>query len=169
MSKGSLRYRSSEDMPPGMRRIVEAQSLTARRSGAPSPMQHLAIAEAAKVGPLVHKKHHVKHEVGVMNKTEARYAQYLDTRVAAGEVVSWKFESVKIRLAKRTWLTIDFFVWMPNGSVELHEVKGRKGNRYYATEDSKLKVKFAAEEYPLWIVWIVWPAKIGGWDQERIG
>lgn len=169
MSKGSLRYRSAVEMPEGMRKLLEMQSLTDRCSGAPTPLQPLTIAEGVKAGPFVHKTRHVKHESGVMNKTEARYAQHLEALRAGGDVRAWKFESVKLRLAKRTWLTIDFIVWMLDGRVELHEVKGRKGNRYYATEDSKLKVKVAAEEYPLWTIRIVWPAKGGGWDQEVFG
>lgn len=172
MSKGSLRFRSTAEMPDGMRKLVEAQSATAARIGAPTPMRRLSIAEAIDPAPRAEqfqRARHVKHTTGEMNKTEARYAQHLDALVAAGAVVAWKFESVKIRLAKRTWLTIDFFVWLPDGRIELHEVKGRKGARYFATEDSKLKVKVAAEEYPLWTVRIVWPAKGGGWDQEKIG
>lgn len=169
MSKGSLRFRSTADMPDSMRKLVEAQSAVDARSGAPAPVRQLPIAEAVRAGQSIQKSRHVKHELGVMNKTEARYAQHLDALIAGGDVAAWKFEAVKIRLAKRTWLTIDFFVWTPDGRIELHEVKGRKGDRYYATEDSKLKVKFAAEEYPQWTVRIVWPAKGGGWQQEKIG
>lgn len=169
MSKGSLRYQSPEDMPIGMRRLVEAQSATAKHSGAPTPMQQLSKAEAVKGGPFVQKTRHVKHETGVMNKTEARYAQFLDARKADGSVTWWGFEVVKLRLAKRTWLTVDFLVQVADGSFELHEVKGRKGNRYFATEDGKLKAKFAAEQFPFWPFRIVWPAKAGGWDQELQG
>lgn len=174
MSKGALRYPSPESMPEGMRKLYEAAHSPPRQSVSRlSPLKRHQIVSpdpvALKWGQPVKKLRHVKHESGVMNKTEARYAQHLDALIVAGDVAAWKFESVKIRLAKRTWLTIDFFVWMPDGAVELHEVKGRKGKRYFATEDSKLKVKVAAEEYPRWTVRIVWPAKGGGWDQELIG
>lgn len=155
--KGSLRYSSIEAMPPGMRALAEAKT-----KAAASP----ADAPGWVPGKLGARARHAQHTPGEMNKTEARYAQQLDALKAAGEVLWWGFEVVKLRLAKRAWLTVDFLVQMADGSFELHEVKGRKGNRYFATEDGKLKAKFAAVTYPFWPFRIVWPAKGGGWDQE---
>lgn len=151
-SKRALRYSSAADMPPAMRALLERQSVPT--------------AATTPAAPAAKKPRHVKHVAEQMNKTEARYAQHLDALKAAGEVVSWYFEAIKIRLAQRTWLTVDFLVRFADGRVELHEVKGRKGERYFATEDGKLKVKLAAELYWFWAVRIVWPAKGGGWDQE---
>ena len=153
-AKGVLRYRSTADMPDGMRQLAEAQQSPAARDGwVPSK-------------PGARAATHVRHVAGEMNKTEARYALYLDALKSAGEVLDWKFESIKLRLASRAWLTVDFVVWLADGTVELHEVKGRKGKRYFATEDGKLKIKFAAKEYSRWVVAIVWPGQGGGWCRE---
>ena len=165
--KRSLRYRSAADMPPAMQRLLQQQ-------GAPTPMAPIPRDRIVAPDPVAmdygRNPIHVKHTSGVMNKTEARYAQHLDAMIATGEVSWWGFELIKLRLAAtRCWFSVDFLVRMKGGSFELHEVKGRKGDRYFATEDGKLKAKFAAEKYPFWPVRIVWPAKGGGWNQERIG
>lgn len=149
-SKRALRYSSAADMPPAMRALLERQA--APPAAAPAAGER--------------RQRHVRHAAEQMNKTEARYAEHLDALKAAGDVVWWAFESIKIRLAQRTWLSIDFMVRFADGRVELHEVKGRKGERYHATEDGKLKVKLAAELYWFWAVRIVWPAQGGGWGQE---
>jgi hypothetical protein len=77
---------------------------------------------------------------GRMNKTEAAYAeQQLAPRKHLGEIVDYKFESVKLRLADLTWYTPDFSVVLPGGATEIHEVKGRW------TDDARVKIKVAAE------------------------
>jgi len=45
-----------------------------------------------------------------MNKTEEAYAAHLALQLAAGEIAWFRFESVKLKLAEKTHLTIDFFV-----------------------------------------------------------
>lgn len=79
---------------------------------------------------------------GQMNKTEAAYAQALEFRRAIGEVVWWKFEGIKLRLAEKTFLTVDFFVMLATGELEAHEVKG------FMEEDANVKLKTAASMYP---------------------
>ncbi len=77
-----------------------------------------------------------------MNKLEARYArEVLDIRQMAGEIVSWKYEAIKLRLAKRTYYTPDFLVFSRNG-FEIHETKG------HWKDDSRVKIKVAAEMFP---------------------
>ena len=75
-----------------------------------------------------------------MNKTEARYArEVLGIRKMAGFVIDWRFEAIKLRLAKRTWYTPDFIVWTPEG-IEIHETKGG-----FIRDDAAVKIKVAAE------------------------
>lgn len=100
-----------------------------------------------------------------MNKGEAAYAGHLDALRAAGSVTAWWFEFVTLRLADDTHYRPDFLVLRPDGALELHEVKGRKGESFYATEDAWLKVKWAAEATPFPIR-VVWPAKGGGWGER---
>lgn len=79
---------------------------------------------------------------GQMNKTEEKYHQYLAMRKAAGEVVWFAFEGMKLRLADRTFYTADFVVMLVTGQLELHEVKG------FWEDDARVKIKVAAEQYP---------------------
>ena len=76
------------------------------------------------------------------SKLEARYAQQLDWRQAAGELTRWWYEALKLRLAARCWYTPDFLVLYPDGRLELHETKG------FLRDDAWVKLKVAAEMYP---------------------
>jgi hypothetical protein len=78
---------------------------------------------------------------GQMNKTEAAYAQVLEMRRLAGEIVAFKFEAVTLRLAVRTRYKPDFLVKLANGDTEIHEVKG------FWKDDARVKIKVAAELY----------------------
>lgn len=87
------------------------------------------------------------------NKTEQAYIVHLKGRKMAGEIKDFWFESVKFRLADRTWFEIDFMVLTMAGEMEMHEVKARWKGKDGATsvhfeEDSKIKLKVAAEIYP---------------------
>ena len=61
---------------------------------------------------------------GHMNKTEQAYAAHLELLKASGDVLWWKFEGLKFRLADKTFLTPDFVVMTRSGLIELHDVKG---------------------------------------------
>jgi hypothetical protein len=80
---------------------------------------------------------------GQLNKTEAEYARHLELLKRAGEILWYRFEGVKLRLADNTFYTADFAVMNANSEMEMHEVKGG-----YITDDSKVKIKVAAEMYP---------------------
>ena len=79
---------------------------------------------------------------GTMNRLEARYAELLDARQAAGEVAEWHFEALTLKLARDTRYTPDFMVVLPDGTVELHEVKG------FMREDAHVKLKVCALAFP---------------------
>lgn len=79
---------------------------------------------------------------GVMNKTETAYRGQLELMQRAGEIVWFKFEGLKFRLADKTFYTPDFAVMKADGQIELHEVKG------YWEDDARAKIKIAAELYP---------------------
>ena len=63
-------------------------------------------------------------KAGQMNKTEAAYAQHLEALKQAGEVLWYKFEGMKFRLANNTTYAPDFAVLKNDNSMEMHEVKG---------------------------------------------
>lgn len=60
-----------------------------------------------------------------MNKLEREYAQELELRKKAGEIVEWRFEEHKVRIGKGAFYLVDFWVMLPYGLIEMHEVKGR--------------------------------------------
>lgn len=83
-----------------------------------------------------------RHVPGTMNKTEKAYAERLDLLQRAGEIRSWKFESVKFKLADKTYYTPDFMV-VTEEQVEFHDTKGS-----FVEDDFMVKVKVVAEMYP---------------------
>lgn len=99
---------------------------------------------------------------GEMNKTEARYAEYLEECKARGEVKWFKFEGLKFRLADNTFYTPDFPVMLANDELECREVKG------YWTDDARVKIKVAADMYPMRFVAVTSLSKKlgGGWKIE---
>lgn len=79
---------------------------------------------------------------GTMNRTEAAYAAHLELLKASGDVLWWKFEGVKLRLAHNTFYTCDFMLLKCDGQVCMDEVKG------FMTDDAAVKIKVAASIYP---------------------
>ncbi len=82
---------------------------------------------------------------GTMNKTEAAYARHLDDQKAAGEVLWWKFEAFKLRIAAGCFLDVDFAVMTADCALQMHDVKG---SLRIITDDAKVKMKVAASLYP---------------------
>jgi hypothetical protein len=102
-----------------------------------------------------------QHKLGRMNKTEAEWASKLDIQIAGGEVLSYLFESIKIRLANKTWYTLDFLVFNANGTIEVHETKGG-----FIRDDAMVKFKVAAEQYPCFTFFLCVKNK-QGWKVTR--
>lgn len=101
---------------------------------------------------------------GELNRTEFSYSCYLDAEKQAGRVADYWFESVKLRIADGAcWYCPDFMVLRPDGTVELHEVKGSP--RIFA-DDAKVKCKACATQYPF-ALFVVYPRRKkdgGGFD-----
>jgi len=100
---------------------------------------------------------------GQMNKTETEYYQYLKTLEQANEIIWFKFEGLKFKLANNTTYTPDFVVMNKDGLIELHEVKG------YWMDDARVKIKVAADMYPFKFMAIKKRTKKqgGGWEIEE--
>ena len=101
--------------------------------------------------------------VGTLNKTEESYRQRLEILKASGDVLWYRFEGMKLRLADNTFYTADFVVMNALGTVECHEVKG------WWTDDARVKIKVAAEMYPFRFLAVKVLAKKygGGWEVEE--
>jgi len=83
-----------------------------------------------------------RHVVNEMNGLEKKYAAYLEIRRLTGEIVAWKFEAMKLKLARATFYNPDFLVVTPEYRIELHETKG------HMEDDAAVKTKVAAEMFP---------------------
>jgi hypothetical protein len=80
---------------------------------------------------------------GKQNKTETAYEEeVLKPQLHAGEILFYRFEAIKLRLADNTFITIDFPVITAAGQLEFREVKGRW------TDDARAKTKIAAAQFP---------------------
>jgi hypothetical protein len=97
---------------------------------------------------------------GRMNQTEKAYAAHLELRKAAGEVVWYAFEALKLRLADKTFYDTDFTVMLAGGELEVHEVKG------FWTDDARVKIKVAAEKYPFRFIAIKKGKHSAAWVEE---
>ena len=100
-----------------------------------------------------------QHTPGTMNKLEQAYAMYLHA-----QGIMWRFEPIKLKLAKKTWYTPDFLVITEdaitrNTAIEMHEVKG------FWRDDARVKWKVAAELYP-WFRFVAVTQKKGAWHYE---
>ncbi|MCI3970818.1 MULTISPECIES: hypothetical protein [Burkholderia] len=169
MSKNALRYPESAIAGGvfGTARVRGMVADTAARLAAAGPVP-LDAATARLVGgapavaaptPLQRMQALGRLPGGRMNKTEAAYAELLTARVHVGEILEFKFESLKLRLADRTWYTPDFAIVLPDGTREIHEVKG------HWTDDARVKIKVAAELYPYYRFSAVRRVK-GEWVRE---
>jgi hypothetical protein len=118
-----------------------------------------------------------------MSKTERSYQDRLEVLRAAGEVLAFTYEPLRLVLApKLTWCP-DFAVlrapqheldpqrpgFYACPRVRLVEVKPRRSDgRAYWTEDSRVKVKTAAQVHGvLFEIVAVWPNGRGGWELEE--
>ena len=72
------------------------------------------------------------------SKLERRYASHLEAQQRAGIIRKIRYEAIRLTLAPRTTYTPDFMVELPDGSLELHEVKG------WMRDDANTKLKIAA-------------------------
>jgi hypothetical protein len=109
--------------------------ITNRTARMPGDLALHAIASTPKRG-------RQQHTPGKMNKAEAKYSLILEGQKRSRLILDWKFESIKLRLADRTWLTVDFAVLDIDGRMELHEIKG------HVEDDFAVKWKVAKEMYP---------------------
>lgn len=106
---------------------------------------------------------------GEMNRAEHAYAQHLELRKQAGEVLWWKFEAIKLRLADNCFLTPDFAVLLADGRFQFHDTKGARHSAVYR-DDAKAKIKCAGEQFPFEF-FVCFPRLKkdgGGWDVEAI-
>ncbi|WP_024709842.1 hypothetical protein [Martelella sp. AD-3] len=102
---------------------------------------------------------------GKMNKTEARFASHLDALMTSGDLLCWRFEAIKLMLAKNTTITVDFATLPASGLLTMIDVKGSKA---IYTDDARAKMKIAADIFPF-VFQVAYPKEKGvGWVIETI-
>ncbi len=95
-----------------------------------------------------------------MNKTEQRYSIQLEMLKLSRQIIEWRFEPLKFKLAKNTLYTPDFLV-VTKEHMKLVEIKG------FLRDDAAVKFKMARELYP-WFEWEMVRLYRGEWKQVRI-
>ena len=103
-------------------------------------------------------------KTGQKNKTEQAYElEVLKPAMQDGSISWYRFEGIKLRLADNTFYTPDYCVMRSDGTMEMHEVKG------FWQEDARVKIKVAADMYPLKFIAVKRQAKKngGGWSIEE--
>jgi hypothetical protein len=100
-----------------------------------------------------------------LNKTEQEWADILEQKRAAGEILWWKAHPFNVRLADDTFYRIDFLVLRSDMVLEIHETKGE-----YVTDKGQMKIKLCAEVLPVFVmVKMTKQSKKngGGWKREE--
>lgn len=100
---------------------------------------------------------------GKANKTEAAYGDFLELRKRAGEVLWYKFEGMKFKLADNTFYTPDYPVLLADYTMEMHEIKG------FMTEDANVKIKIAADLYPFKFIIVRKGKTPTSWTLSEVG
>jgi hypothetical protein len=109
-------------------------------------------------------------ERGKKNKSEAAYARWLDHLTAKGEVCRYWFEPFSLRLTEcesgqPARYSPDFLVLIPDGSTYVDDVKTDRG---FDDPAALVRIKAAADRYPLWRFRIVRPIRGGGFDVKEV-
>jgi hypothetical protein len=97
-----------------------------------------------------------------MNRAEVEYALVLEAMKRRGDIVSWAFEAITLRLADGCRYTPDFFVVVERlGGLRLRfiEVKGK-----HIWDDAKVKWRVAKEQNP-WAEWEMHQKTRDGWKR----
>lgn len=95
------------------------------------------------------------------SKTEALYSGYLSALKHIGQIQDYRYEAIRLILAKSTSYCPDFLVVPKTGPLQLIEVKG------WMREDANVKLKVAAAQFPMFQFVLVSRVK-GQWIERRI-
>lgn len=95
-----------------------------------------------------------------MNKTEMLFCEHLArTKLIDKDMVAFRFEPLKFKLAPKTFYTPDFLV-IRKSCFEIYEVKG------FWRDDARVKIKVAAKLFP-WFKWYAVQLKKKQWVYEE--
>lgn len=108
---------------------------------------------------------------GVMNKVETAYAAMLEELKLVGQVKTWRFEAVTLKLAEGCRYTPDFQIVMNDGRINMVEVKVRwrtaKQRGPNMEADARVKLLTAARLFPEFTFELAWFDGVA-WHVEQI-
>ena len=114
-------------------------------------------------------------KLGQRNKNEAAYEVYLDSLKGSGSIVDYWFEPFSLRLSEAETgqplrYTPDFMVLAESGIVYVDDIKAAKTKNGVAFDDPEaiIRIKAAADRYPLFVFRLVRPDRQGGWEFKEI-
>lgn len=95
------------------------------------------------------------------NELERAYSMRLASRLQTGEILWWDYEPFRLRIGKGAWYRPDHAVLELDGSMVLVEVKG------FWREAARVRIKVAAERYPMFRFCAVTRERGGAWKTEE--
>lgn len=131
-----MRFRRREDMPDGLRKLVDAQ---AAAPGQPASAD--GRPPRRKYGNVVTRVDGIRFD----SKREAAYYEQLKLRQKAGEVSFW-LRQTPVHLPGGTKYVLDFIVFLKSGEVQFVDVKGRE------TKEFRIKKREVEHHYPFRIL-----------------
>lgn len=99
------------------------------------------------------------------NATERRFEiEHLKPMLFTREIASYRFEDIRLRLAKGTHYTPDWVTVDAAGRTAIYEIKGGRPRQ---REAGIMAVKVAANKYPEYVFWLA-VYKAGEWIIQRV-
>lgn len=95
------------------------------------------------------------------SQLEQRYSVLLDEWQAQGQILRWCYEGLLLRLGNRQTINFDFWLTMPDQTMQLHDTKGWMRRQWLE------KSKMAAKEYH-WIRMFVVRYEAPRWTWDEI-
>lgn len=143
--------RMTEDQYADLLRKRSA-SAPERAAGGERPAANGAVATEAAEAPSGPK---------FKSKAEARYAELLERQRRSGQIESWRYEAITLRIGLGARYSPDFLVVMNDGRMKLVEVKG------HMKEAARVRLRVAVEMYPQFAWLLVWARK-GKFEPELL-
>lgn len=111
-----------------------------------------------------------RREAGEMNNTESAYAAILELRKLAGDILDYGYERVTLKLGPNLRLTCDFDVHLPDGEMQLHEVKSNRKGKPHIEDDAWVKLKVLVDLFNV-RTFVVWPTDKTKerWHSKEVG
>ena len=112
---------------------------------------------------------------GQRNKNEAAYEVYLDSLKGSGSIADYWFEPFSLRLSEADSgvalrYTPDFMILAEDGTIYVDDIKAAKTKKGVAFDDPAaiIRIKAAADRYPLFVFRLVRSDRKGGWEFKEI-